>query len=75
MIKSKNKMGRACGTYWRQERYTRFWWGDLRVRDTLEDPVVDGRIILKFIFKKQDGRMNWIDLAQDRDMWRLLWVR
>ena len=45
-----------------------FWWGDLRVRDTLEDPVVDGRIILKLISKKQDGRMSWIDLAQDRDM-------
>jgi hypothetical protein len=30
---------------------------------------VDGRIILKCIFKKWGG-MDWIDLAQDRDMWR-----
>jgi hypothetical protein len=36
----------------------------------LEDPGVDGRIILKWIFEKWDGGMDWIDLAQDRDRWR-----
>jgi len=34
---------------------TAFWWGDLREGDHLEDPVVDGRIILKWIFKKWGG--------------------
>jgi hypothetical protein len=29
-----------------------FWWGDLRERVHLEDPDVDGRRILKLIFKK-----------------------
>jgi hypothetical protein len=37
----------------------------------LEDPDVDGRIILKWIFERLDwGGMDWIDLAQDRDRWR-----
>jgi hypothetical protein len=31
---------------------------------------VDGRIILKCIFKKWDGGINWIDLTQNRDRWR-----
>jgi hypothetical protein len=38
----------------------------------LGDPGVDGRIILKLIFKKWDGSMDWIELAQDRDRWRVL---
>jgi hypothetical protein len=33
----------------------------------LEDPGVDGRIILKCIFKKWDRGMDWINMAQDRD--------
>jgi hypothetical protein len=36
----------------------------------LGDPGVDGRIILKCIFKKWDGSMDWIELAQDTDRWR-----
>jgi hypothetical protein len=35
--------------------HTAFWWGDLREEDDLEDPGIDGRIILKWIFKKWDG--------------------
>jgi hypothetical protein len=34
----------------------------------LEDPGVDGRIILKWIFERLGGGcVDWIDLAQDRD--------
>jgi hypothetical protein len=36
----------------------------------LEDPVIDERIILKWIFKKWDVRTDCIDLAQDRERWR-----
>jgi hypothetical protein len=30
----------------------------------------DGRIILKWIFKKKDGCVDWIYVPQDRDKWR-----
>jgi hypothetical protein len=52
--------------------HTRFWWGHLREGNHVGDPVVDGRIILKWTFKKRDGGMDWIELAQDRDRWRAL---
>ena len=52
--------------------YTGFWWEKLRRRDHLEDPDVDGRIILRSIFRKWTGGMDWIDLARDTDRWREL---
>jgi hypothetical protein len=62
-------MWHVCG---KREVYTGFWWGDTREGDHLGDPGVDGRIILKRIFKKWDADMNGIELAQDRDRWRAL---
>jgi hypothetical protein len=35
--------------------YTGFWWRSLRKRDHLEDPGIDVRIILRWIFRKWDG--------------------
>ena len=46
-------MGGACSTYGRVV-YTGCWWGNLEVRDDLEDPGVDGRIILRWLFRKWD---------------------
>jgi hypothetical protein len=34
---------------------TGFIWGKLRKRDNLEDLGIDGKVVLKWIFKKQDG--------------------
>jgi hypothetical protein len=36
----------------RKDAHVGFWWGNLREREHLEDPSVDGRIILKQIFEK-----------------------
>jgi hypothetical protein len=47
------------------EVYTGCWWGDLMERDHLEYLRVDGRIIIKWIFKKWDGEA-WTGL---------LWLR
>ena len=39
----------------RREVCTGFWWGSLRERDHWGDPDVDGRIILRWIFRKWEG--------------------
>jgi hypothetical protein len=66
-------VGEACSTYGgKREVHTGFWWGDPREGDHLGDPGVDGRIILKRIFKKWNGGMNWIELGQDWDRWGVL---
>jgi hypothetical protein len=46
----------------KREVHTLFWCGDLREGNHLEDPVVDGRLILKRIFKKWDG-VAWTGLS------------
>ena len=53
----KNEMGGARSAY--GERYTGFLWGNLRERDHMQDPSVDGKMILRWIFRK-------CDLGQDR---------
>ena len=56
-------MGERRGVY-------RDLWGKLKERDHLEDPGVDGRIILNWTFRKRGGGMDWIDLTLDRDRLR-----
>ena len=52
--------------------HTGFWWANLWERRHLEYLGVHGNIILKWIFKKLDGEIDWIDLASDRDTWSTL---
>ena len=48
----------------RVEVYTVFRWGKLRETDHMEDQGVDGRIILRWIFRKLDvvarTGSNWL---------------
>ena len=64
MMKSRTMrwggMWHVCGT---GDVHIIFWWGDLMERDHLEDLCVDGRIILRLIFKRWDGKAG------------LLWLR
>ena len=52
------------------EVHTEFWWRNPRERDHLEDPGVDGRTLVKWIFKKWIGGVNKIDMVHNRDRWR-----
>ena len=57
----------------RGEGCTGFWWGNLRKIDHWGDPDADGRIILRWIFRKWEGGCgDWMEMAQDRDRWRAL---
>jgi hypothetical protein len=63
-------MGGACSTYGEKIGAYRILVGRPEGRHHLGDPGVDGRIILKWVFKKWDVDAEWIELTQDRDRWR-----
>jgi len=51
----KNEMDGACSAYGGEERRIQFFgWETGRKKDHLGDPGVDGRIILRWIFRKWD---------------------
>jgi hypothetical protein len=55
VIKSRRMRWAGMWHIWgKREVRTRFWWGDWREGDHLGDPGVDGRIILRWIFRKWD---------------------
>ena len=50
-----------------REVHTGFWWGNLREEDQLEDLVIDGRIVLKWIFRKYAGACSGL-------IWTRMWT-
>jgi hypothetical protein len=49
----KNEMDRACSMY--GEVHKGFGLGNLREKQHLEDPRIEGKIISRWIFRKWDG--------------------
>lgn len=50
--------------------HTRFWWGQLKERDNLEDLGIGRSVILKVDCKETgwEGR-NWINMVHDEYKW------
>jgi hypothetical protein len=53
--------------------YKWFWWGNLRERDHFEDPGIDGKKILRWIFRNWGcEEIDWMEQAQNTERWRAL---
>jgi hypothetical protein len=67
MIKSRMRWAVHVARIGKREVHTGFWWGDVREGDHLGDPDMDGRIILKWIFKTWDGGawtgLSWLRIG------------
>jgi hypothetical protein len=56
VIKSRMRWVGRVARMGRGKLYKWFWWGNLRERDHFEDPGIDGKIILRWIFRNWDVR-------------------
>jgi hypothetical protein len=59
-------LGGACNNFWGEKR---FWWGHPRERNHFEDLGVEGKIILKWTFKKWNvtGWGREVEVSQDTE--------
>jgi hypothetical protein len=49
------------------------WLGSLKWSNNSEDPDVDGKIIVKSLFREKGGRLvQWLHLPHDGDRWQTL---
>ena len=75
VVKSRDGRG-MWRVWWRREVCTGFWWGNLRERDHWGDPDLDGRIILRCLFRKWEGvvgnRWSWLRIGTGGGR---LWVK
>jgi len=55
--------GRKWEVRRRREMHGGSWWVNLRERDHLEDPSVDGRIILTDVLREQAARIGNVKLG------------
>jgi hypothetical protein len=67
------------GHVWKTvEVHTGFWLGDLKERHHLEDLGIDGRIVLKWIFKKRDGEpwtgFVWLGIGTGDRHWGMQYI-
>jgi len=53
----------------RRQTHRGFWWGSQKEKVHLEDLGKDRRKIFKRKLNKQDGGVDWTDLAQKRNKW------
>ena len=66
-------MGGTCSTYGENSGVYRVLVGNPAGKNHVENPGVDGSIILIWIFRIwYVGGMDWNDVAQDSDKWRAL---
>jgi hypothetical protein len=62
-------VGKECGTRGR-EKCTGFWCESLKEGDHSKDQGVDRRVGSELIFCRLAGGVEWIQLAQNRGLWR-----
>jgi hypothetical protein len=49
--------------------------GKLKDRDRLEDNDMDGKVILNWIWKKEDNGVDWVDLCHNKNKLLALWKK
>ena len=64
-------MGGACSSMGEMRVVYRVFVGNMRERDQLEDPGVYQDNMMD-VQEMGCGRMDWIELAENRDRWRVL---
>jgi hypothetical protein len=67
----KNEIGNAHNTHGGR-RDAEVLVGKPEEKRCFENTGTDGRIIVKWIFRKWDGGMDWIDMTLNRNRWQVL---